>query len=148
MSNWYLSRDQKQYGPYEWKQLQQLAKENFIVESDLIWSSEIPDWTPASQVPDLMAKPVHDSIREQVHQSPDSQQSFGGSSRSTQVSEQSQNLKEEAKGLNYQILGSVMPMVEIKLQQNERLQATFQRSFSLGNTIYLRLNKKGDRSPL
>ena len=55
MSNWYLLRDGNQYGPYAWQQVLNLKEENSILNSDLVWSEELEEWTPLSKVSNLFS---------------------------------------------------------------------------------------------
>ncbi|UMZ73665.1 TIGR00266 family protein [Natranaerofaba carboxydovora] len=111
MSNWYITKEGKQYGPYDWNQLLQLKGDNYLNKNDLVWSEKLNNWTPASQIKDLFVNQENISNANNV------------SGLSVRSNNNINNSKKELKGLKYQILGSVMPMVEIMLDKDERLYA-------------------------
>jgi hypothetical protein len=54
MSQWYYAHDGKQSGPVPISELQRLAANGeFDPEKDLVWREGLPDWKPASTVPEL-----------------------------------------------------------------------------------------------
>ncbi|MEP4077794.1 GYF domain-containing protein [Haloferula sp.] len=54
MSQWYYAHDGKQSGPVPISELQRLAADGgFDPEKDLVWQEGLPDWKPASTVPEL-----------------------------------------------------------------------------------------------
>jgi hypothetical protein len=54
MSQWYYAHDGKQSGPVPISELQRLAGNGqFDPEKDLVWQEGLPDWKPASTVPEL-----------------------------------------------------------------------------------------------
>ncbi|MGB6223501.1 GYF domain-containing protein [Haloferula sp.] len=54
MSQWYYAHDGKQSGPVPISELQRLAANGqFDPEKDLVWQEGLPDWKPASTVPEL-----------------------------------------------------------------------------------------------
>lgn len=95
---WYVSRQGQQQGPFKWAQIVSAYREGKLREDDLLWSQSTGDWLPAGQVAGIKEETV-------------SAQQSGG-----QVSS-------NHSGLNYEVLGTVMPMVEIKLRRDERLYA-------------------------
>ncbi len=55
LSGWYLLRDDKRYGPYTTEDLQQMSQEGNVLQSDLLWSEELGQWTPAAQASEMVA---------------------------------------------------------------------------------------------
>lgn len=53
---YYLARQGKQFGPYTWSQLQEIAGLGYIAPDDLLWSSELTEWTSADRVPGLLSE--------------------------------------------------------------------------------------------
>ena len=54
MSQWYYAHDGKQSGPVPISELQRLAANGeFDPEKDLVWQEGLPDWKPASAIPEL-----------------------------------------------------------------------------------------------
>lgn len=54
MSQWYYAHDGKQSGPVPFSELQRLAANGqFDPTKDLVWQEGLPDWKPASSVPEL-----------------------------------------------------------------------------------------------
>jgi len=104
---WYIARQGEKYGPFSWEQVAHNYREGKIRNDDLLWSESTVDWVRADQLQALSGK------RSAPQQSGGTGQSSGSASRAGQ----------RASGLNYQILGSVMPMVEIRLRRDERLYA-------------------------
>ena len=95
---WYVSRQGQQQGPFKWAQIVSAYREGKLREDDLLWSQSTGDWLPAGQVAGIEGETV-------------STQQAGGQVSSDQ------------SGFNYVVLGTVMPMVEIKLRRDERLYA-------------------------
>lgn len=61
MSQWYYAHDGQQKGPVPISELQRLAGEgDFDPEKDLVWQEGLPDWKPASMIPELasLTQPV------------------------------------------------------------------------------------------
>ena len=104
---WYVARSGEKYGPFSWEQVAYNYREGKIRNDDLLWSESTVDWIRADQLQALSGK------RSEPQQAGRSGQSSGSISRAGQ----------RVSGLNYQILGSVMPMVEIRLKRDERLYA-------------------------
>jgi hypothetical protein len=52
-SGWYLYIQQQQYGPYNWLQLKQFAKEGRLQQGCLVWNANMANWTYASNVKGL-----------------------------------------------------------------------------------------------
>ncbi|NLO26556.1 MAG: DUF4339 domain-containing protein, partial [Actinobacteria bacterium] len=52
---WHLSREGATYGPYDWSDLVAWAREGRVGPNDLVWHEQLPSWTPARQVPGLIA---------------------------------------------------------------------------------------------
>ncbi len=104
---WYIARQGEKYGPFSWDQVVYNYREGKIRNDDLLWSESTVDWVRADQLEVLTGK------RREHKQAGEARQSKGSASQAGQ----------RASGLNYQILGSVMPMVEIKLKRDERLYA-------------------------
>jgi len=101
---WYISRRGEQYGPFNWGQIVFHYREGKLRGDDLLWSRSTGDWVRVDRVRGLS--------REEAK--PESHVSAAPQAKQEQTVSQ---------GANYQVLGSVMPMVEIKLKQNERLYA-------------------------
>lgn len=60
MSEWYYARGGQQSGPVTFEQLVALARSGGLDPAkDLVWSASMKDWTPASQVPELVAAPAN-----------------------------------------------------------------------------------------
>ena len=101
---WYISRRGEQYGPFNWGQVVFHYREGKLRGDDLLWSRSTGDWVRADRVRGLSME----------DEKPESGGGHASQARQEQTAPQS---------ANYQVLGSVMPMVEIKLKQNERLYA-------------------------
>lgn len=88
MSQWYYAHDGKQSGPVPISELQRLAGNGeFDPEKDLVWQEGLPDWKPASAVPELSSllpgaapEPVADSATESGTPPPPSPYQSPGSS--------------------------------------------------------------------
>ena len=52
---WRMSKNGQEYGPYTLTQLRQYAAEGRILPDDLLWTSGMSEWIPASQLPELSA---------------------------------------------------------------------------------------------
>lgn len=50
---WYYARHGQRYGPVEESELQRLAGTGQFGYSDLVWRPGLPDWRPASEIPEL-----------------------------------------------------------------------------------------------
>lgn len=94
---WYVARKGEKYGPFSWDQIASNYSGGKIRGDDLLWSQSTGDWIRADQLPALAKGNVNN--------------------------QQGSSHAQAASGLNYIILGSVMPMVEIKLKREERLYA-------------------------
>jgi len=53
MATWFYVRDNQQVGPVALEQLQTLARSGELRPEDRVWTEGMPDWVPASTVPDL-----------------------------------------------------------------------------------------------
>src|SRR5512143_3262709 len=53
-SEWYVSRQGKQYGPYSSERLAQMAAGRQVLPDDLVWGPGLAAWTRADQVPNLL----------------------------------------------------------------------------------------------
>ncbi len=53
---WYVSRQGKQYGPYPWERLAQMAAGRQVLPDDLVWGPGLASWTRADQVPNLLSE--------------------------------------------------------------------------------------------
>jgi len=51
---WYISRGEKQYGPYKREELAQHARSGNVIGTDLVWSESTGGWVRADQVPGLL----------------------------------------------------------------------------------------------
>ena len=51
---WYVSRQGKQYGPYLWERLAQMAAARQVLPDDLVWGPGLASWTRADRVPNLL----------------------------------------------------------------------------------------------
>ncbi len=101
---WYVSRRGEQYGPFKWSQIVFHFREGKIRGDDLLWSHSTGDWVRAEQVNGLSAETESDP--KEANSSRVRQKEAGPGS-----------------GTNYRVLGSVMPMLEVKLKRDERLYA-------------------------
>lgn len=56
-SGWYYSKPgvsgAEQVGPFSWEQLFAQAQTGALAPADLVWNPQLPQWTPAAQVPGL-----------------------------------------------------------------------------------------------
>lgn len=50
---WYYARHGQRFGPVEQAELQRLAGIGQFAYSDLVWRPGLPDWRPASEIPEL-----------------------------------------------------------------------------------------------
>lgn len=57
MSEWFYARGGQQNGPVTFDQLKELARGGGLVTKDLVWTSSMKDWQPASEVDGLFVKP-------------------------------------------------------------------------------------------
>lgn len=48
---WYYTRDQQQYGPFEFTDLVEMAQQGVISRGDLIWREGMANWQAAETVP-------------------------------------------------------------------------------------------------
>ncbi len=94
---WYVSRQGKEKGPFKWEQIVSAFRQGKLRDDDYLWSQSTGDWLQAGQVPGIKGEVAGD--KQQAAQADSSTES------------------------NYQVLGSVMPMLEIKLRRDERLYA-------------------------
>jgi hypothetical protein len=53
-SEGFVSRQGKQYGPYPWERIRQMAAGRQILPEDLVWGPGLAAWTPANRVPGLL----------------------------------------------------------------------------------------------
>lgn len=53
MSEWYYARGGQQMGPVTFEQLETLSRTGGLAPADLVWTSTMKDWLPASQVAGL-----------------------------------------------------------------------------------------------
>ena len=54
---WYLSRDNTQYGPYTWEKVYEMYHTGHIVGHDQLWNQTTNTWTRADQIPELRIPP-------------------------------------------------------------------------------------------
>lgn len=52
---WYYARNNQQQGPVAVQLLQDMARSGQLQPTDLVWQQGMPNWIPASQVPQLFA---------------------------------------------------------------------------------------------
>src|SRR4051812_10106663 len=52
-ANWFYVRAGQQQGPTDLQSLSDLIRRGEIQPTDLVWRDGMPDWTPATQVPEL-----------------------------------------------------------------------------------------------
>ncbi len=56
-SGWYYSKRsgaaEPRIGPFTWEQLYSLAQTGVLAPDDLVWNPQLPQWTPATQIPGL-----------------------------------------------------------------------------------------------
>lgn len=55
MSQWFCNVGGQQYGPISIDDLKQWAQQGRLGRADLVWTEGMPNWVPASSVPDLFA---------------------------------------------------------------------------------------------
>lgn len=53
MSQYYVAQDGQQLGPFTMEQLQQMAASGQLTPQTYVWKQGLPNWMPASQVPEL-----------------------------------------------------------------------------------------------
>lgn len=53
ISQWYISRNGSQYGPYSWQELKDFANDGNLTGSDYVYEDSLNDWTLANNVPNL-----------------------------------------------------------------------------------------------
>lgn len=116
---WYIHRDGTQHGPYSWEQLLSFARGGKLSDKDLFWNQDAGDWKKADQVPGLL--PEAAPQRATPPATPGS--GTAGRPAAVQESPRVSTIGSTSAGLNYQVLGSVMPVVEIQLRRDERLYA-------------------------
>ncbi len=107
---WYISRGGQQRGPYSWQQVTVFGTEGNIKSDDLLWSQSTGRWVRADSITGL--------LRPTGTASPTPQ---GAPPVAAEL--QQQAAASAVQGANYKILGTVMPVVEIRLRLNERLYA-------------------------
>jgi len=76
-TEWYLARKDKLFGPYSREQLQQLCKDGDLLPHDLVWSSEIIEWTPAEKIPGLLEEKQAQTHQKNEKEPPDKQELAG-----------------------------------------------------------------------
>jgi hypothetical protein len=62
---WYLSRDNTQYGPYTWEKIYEMFHTGHILGHDQLWNQNTNTWIRADQIPELRTSPQ----QAQVYQS-------------------------------------------------------------------------------
>ena len=56
IGEWYYARNNQQQGPVALQALQDMARSGQLQPGDLVWRDGMPNWLPASQVPELFAQ--------------------------------------------------------------------------------------------
>ena len=123
MSRWYLARRGEKYGPYELDQVLGFMQAGSILDTDLLWTQGMETWKNLKEIPELISKQRNNVDKIRVENAARVTQPDKGKENFQKSSEIQNEFRREMKGLNYQVLGSVMPMVEIILNRDERLYA-------------------------
>jgi hypothetical protein len=55
MTQWYCYIQDQQYGPVDEPTLRQWIHEGRVLPENMVWNPQLPDWTPARDVPGLMS---------------------------------------------------------------------------------------------
>lgn len=63
---WFYLRNKQRHGPVTSAKLKQMAKEGWLVEDDLVWCEELPDWVPASTIRGLFSTPLSKRLPEVI----------------------------------------------------------------------------------
>lgn len=63
---WFYLRNKQRHGPVTAAKLKQMAKEGWLVEEDLVWCEELPDWVPASKIRGLFSTPLSKRLPEVI----------------------------------------------------------------------------------
>ena len=56
-NEWYLHKDDVQYGPYSWEELSNYTREGRVEPHDLIWCNGMAQWEPARSIEGLFDAP-------------------------------------------------------------------------------------------
>lgn len=56
VGEWYYARNNQQQGPVALQALQDMARSGQLQPGDLVWRDGLPNWLPASRVPELFAQ--------------------------------------------------------------------------------------------
>jgi hypothetical protein len=76
---WYVSRNEKEYGPLPFGDLAQHAKQGSLLESDWIWKPGLPSWVAAGEVSGLFSEPSPQSPNQntrELRKEPESKPTF------------------------------------------------------------------------
>lgn len=66
MAQWYSGRDGQQYGPFEEAQMKSMVADGRVLSSDLVWREGMPQWVPASNVPELFPSGANPGTQQQT----------------------------------------------------------------------------------
>ncbi len=53
---WYLARDDQQFGPYSLEQMKEFARKGRLLPQDLVWNEGLSEWVLASKIPELFGE--------------------------------------------------------------------------------------------
>lgn len=54
---WYYTRDQQQYGPFEFNDLVEMSQKGVLARHDLLWKEGMANWQPAETIHGLFTAP-------------------------------------------------------------------------------------------
>lgn len=64
--DWYYARNGERQGPVQRAKLQQLARDGWLTADDLVWTSGMPAWAAAGDVPELAGGPLGRTLRRAI----------------------------------------------------------------------------------
>ncbi len=64
---WYLARDDQQFGPYTLEQMKEFAREGRLLPQDLVWNEGLSEWVAASKIPELFGETKRTAPTPTIH---------------------------------------------------------------------------------
>lgn len=61
--NWHFTRNRERQGPVSFARLEELAREGWLLPTDLVWHAGLTEWTPAGRVQGLFGNRVGQMLR-------------------------------------------------------------------------------------
>ena len=64
--DWHFTRNKERQGPVAFAKLKEMAREGWLARDDLVWHSDLKEWTQAAQVPGLFAASVGQMLQQAI----------------------------------------------------------------------------------